>query len=326
MNLSIKQISPEILQKFYDEFSEEKSFLQSNTYAEFRQKIGEKISRYGIFDGETLIGAAMIQKITTKFKTFLHIPHGPIFKDMQNEDSPVWDKFLQFYIEQGKIEKCDFVRISPLFATTNPTTEFFKKNNFRPAPVHLINPEKTWILDLTQSEEDILKNMKKSTRYEVRRIEKCNIETDIGNAPHDLDTFWALHLETVSRQGFTPFPRNNTKLEIDIFKNDCQIFSAKIDDKYYSSSIILFDKHAAYYHQGSSSYSKAPVSLATIWTAIKEAKRRGCTEFNFWGVVSVENKKHPWWGLSRFKRGFGGAENFVHVHDFPITNKYWLNF
>ena len=31
------------------------------------------------------------------------------------------------------------------------------------------------------TKEDILKNMRKSTRYEIRRIEKCGIKVQIGN-------------------------------------------------------------------------------------------------------------------------------------------------
>ncbi|NJP03885.1 peptidoglycan bridge formation glycyltransferase FemA/FemB family protein, partial [Candidatus Gracilibacteria bacterium] len=202
----------------------------------------------------------------------------------------------------------------------------FKNNKYRTAPLH-INPDRTWILDLSQGEDEILAHMKKSTRYEVRRIEKSGITVKQGNTPEDLDIFWQLHLETVSRQGFTPFSKKSTETELQIFGEDAQIFSAQIDNKFYSSSIILFDKKSGYYHQGSSIYSKAPVAHATLWEAIKEAKRRGCTEFNFWGVSPEENKKHPWTGLSRFKRGFGGEEKkFVSAQDFPITKKYWLNF
>ncbi len=190
----------------------------------------------------------------------------------------------------------------------------------------MVNPEKTWILDITPDEEALLAQMKKSTRYEVRQIEKKGLTVKQGNSAEDLDIFWELHRETVARQKFVPFPKKNTEIEIQTFSEDCQIFSTKVENDYLSSSVILFDDQSAYYHQGASQYSKLPVAHATIWAAIKEAKKRGCQTFNFWGIVDDEAKKHPWYGLSRFKRGFGGEEhNYLHCQDYPLTWKYTLN-
>lgn len=355
--LSFKPIKPKQLHDFYEAFDGEKTFLQDAFYADFRKQVGERVMLWGAFEEEKLVGTALIQKVQTKFKTFLHCGHGPLPLTINNKPLTIfWDEFLAFYKELGRKENCDFVRISPLIKTFDEVPprslssealakgeggarggcvqsnekeleKTFKAQGFRPAPVHLVNPEKTWVLDISPSEEEILKNMKKSTRYEVRRIEKMGIETQMGNTAQDLDIFWDIHHETVKRQGFTPFPKKNTAAELEVYGPDCQIFSAKVEEKFMSSSVILFDKVSAYYHQGASLYSKAPVAHATIWAAIKEAKSRGCTEFNFWGVVGEDEKSHPWYGLSRFKKGFGGEErNYLHCQDFPITSKYWLNF
>lgn len=326
MNLEIKKISHETLQTFYDNFEGQKTFLQNTQYGKFREALGETLIYIGIFDKKNLVGTALIQKVTTKLKTFLHCPHGPLLQTTDNKEQQViLSQFLAYYKELGRGEGCDFVRISPLLSPDQ--REAFTLVQFRDAPTHLVNPEKTWILDITPTEDELLTQMKKSTRYEVRQITKKGLEVIQGNSSNDLNIFWELHSETVKRQGFTPFPRKNTEIELDIFGNNCQIFSTKVENEYLSASVILFDDHAAYYHQGSSKYSKLPVAHATIWEAIKEAKKRGCKEFNFWGVVSDNEKKHPWYGLSRFKRGFGGREeNYLHCQDFPITWKYWISF
>jgi lipid II:glycine glycyltransferase (peptidoglycan interpeptide bridge formation enzyme) len=180
---------------------------------------------------------------------------------------------------------------------------------------------------LEQDVDEILKNMRKSTRYEVRRIEKEGIKLSQGNSEKELNTFWKLHQKTAARQKFVPFSYKSTAIEMDIFGKDCQIFTATHNHENIASSVILFDSRSAYYHQGASVLSKIPGAHATLWAAIQEAKKRGCTEFNFWGVSPSEKIEHPWAGLSRFKRGFGGEERkYLRAQDLPLTPKYWLNF
>ena len=321
MNFELAKISSTELQKFYNDFSGAKTFLQTAKFGKFREILGEKNIILGILADGKLIGVAQTQKIVAKRGTFLHVAHGPlIFAGFLGEALPF---FLREIKKIGRQEKCDFVRISPLLSEKNQIA--FAHENFRKAPLH-INPDRTWVLDLTQSEEEILKNMKKSNRYEINRIERSGIEVITGNSRENLDIFWKLHLETVKRQGFTPFSRKTTETELEVFGDDCQIFSAKIGNEFLSSSIIIFDNFAGYYHQGSSVYSKFPVAHASLWAGILEAKKRGCREFNFWGVSPVENEKHPWTGLSRFKRKFGGEERtYLAAQDYPLTIKYWLN-
>ena len=52
------------------------------------------------------------------------------------------------------------------------------------------------------------------------------------------------------------------------------------------------------------------------WQAMKWAKKRGCTEYDLWGVPSEDAetlereftlRSDGLWGVYRFKRGFGGT-------------------
>ncbi|MBT3349060.1 peptidoglycan bridge formation glycyltransferase FemA/FemB family protein [bacterium] len=329
--MKFEKISAAQLDEFVKKIDGPRTFLQGSKNGNFREKLGEQNFRVGIFDGEKLVAVSQFQKITARRGTFLHVAHGPLIScspPVRGEPEGGFEKTLKFFLAEikkfARAEKCDFVRISPL--VEEKFGHIFCSEKFRAAPLH-VNPDQTWILDLTPPEDEILKNMRKSTRYEIRRIEKVGIKIFSGNEKKDLKIFWDLHSETAARQKFTPFSKKATELELEIFGDDCQIFSAKIEEKFFASSVILFDDHAAYYHQGASIFSKLPAAHATIWAAILEAKKRGCREFNFWGVAPADNLKHPWTGLSRFKRGFGGAEEkFLPAQDFPITKKYWLNF
>ena len=80
-----------------------------------------------------------------------------------------------------------------------------------------------------------------------------------------------------------------------------------------AAAIISFYKHRATYLFGASSDemrgAMAPYGLH--WQIISEAKRRGCTEYDFFGIAPDDNPKHPWAGVTSFKKKFGGEE--VHL-------------
>ena len=100
--------------------------------------------------------------------------------------------------------------------------------------------------------------------------------------------------------------------------------------------MIIFWQGTGYYHQGGSlsEFNKIPVSYLLQFEAIKEAKKRECKKYNFWGIVPLANPKHqdtitkhPWYGLSLFKTGFGGYQtDYVKTQDLAITQKYYLNY
>ena len=322
MILKTQQISAKEFQDFWDHFPGAKTFLQTEKFAQFRKELDEDTFRLGTFYGDKIIGALQCQKICARRGTFLHVAHGPLILDAHLENA--LPKLLKEIKKLGKKEHCDFIRISPLLA--EHYEHLFSKEKFLPAPLH-INPDRTWVLNLENDEDTILKNMRKSTRYEVRRTEKAGLKIESGNKLSDLKKFWDLHKITASRQKFVPFSQKSTEIEIEVFDKDCLIFTAKYDKQNIASSVILFDKNAGYYHQGASVLSKLPGAHATLWAAIKEAKKRGCKEFNFWGVSPSDKPEHPWAGLSRFKRGFGGEERkYLRAQDYPLTPKYWLNY
>ena len=88
--------------------------------------------------------------------------------------------------------------------------------------------------------------------------------------------------------------------------------------------IIFMDKFAFYYQSGSQT-TKVPVNYLIQWQAILEARTRGCQIYNMWGVSPLDQKDHPWYGLTLFKTGFGGQlKQYMHARDFPLSPKYYF--
>jgi len=81
------------------------------------------------------------------------------------------------------------------------------------------------------------------------------------------------------------------------------------------------------YHHGASThkYPKIPASYLLQWTAITDSLKRGDNIYSFWGIAPDGAKKHPFAGVTLFKKGFGGEMlELVHCMDIPISKRYYL--
>jgi lipid II:glycine glycyltransferase (peptidoglycan interpeptide bridge formation enzyme) len=344
--MEIKEIKDK---KIWEEFLEkckEKTFLQSFNWGEFNKMMGNRIWRFGLFqiaNGklqiENLISIALVIKISAKRGTFLFVPHGPIMKfQIPNSKSQTLKFLLEELKELARKEKCDFIRIAPILEKNEENERIFKELGFREAPIH-IHPELTWELDISKSEDEILKGMRKTTRYLIRQAFKNkDIEILKSEKIEDLEEFAKIYQETAKRHRFVPFSFDYLKNEFLAFKDDKQILIilGKYKGEVVSGGVFVFWQNIGFYHHGASSqkYPKIPVSYLMIWEAIKEAKNRGCEKFNFWGIAPISSNfelrtsnfwKHPWAGLTLFKMGFGGEKKeYVKTQDFPISKKYCL--
>ncbi len=296
------------------------TFFQGYLWGEFSQKRGEKIFKFGFYDDSKLIGVALLCKVFARRGTYLFCPHGPIFK---KEDSKYWKFFFEFVKNLGRQEKVVFVRVSPVSRKDHKLEALFKKANFLNAPIHM-SAESAWILNLkNKSEEEILSEMRKTTRYEIKKAEKENHQVIKSTDAKDLKIFLQLYHQLINRQNFTPFSDSFLTDEFSTFvKNgNAMLFLEKYKNQFVASLMIIFYGRGAYYHQGATKPLRgSSVSYLAQWEAIKEAKSRGLEFYNFWGIAPNDNSKHPWFGLSLFKKGFGGEQvDFIHAQDFPIN-------
>ncbi len=230
----------------------------------------------------------------------------------------------------AKNMKVDFIRFSPLADDNEVYKKMFADSGFRDAPVHMMHPEMLWLLDLAPDEKMLLRGMRKNTRYALKQADKMPVKIVSGASEDLLKQFYEIHVETSRRQRFVPYPWAYLKAQLDVFgpHDEVKVYLAEHEGKNIAGAIIVFSDTEGVYHHGASlsEYNRIPGSHLIQWEAIKEAKRRGLIRYNFWGVV--ENApKHPWAGLSFFKKGFGGeGRALLHCQDLPITPKYWLNY
>ncbi len=304
------------------------SFLQSWNWGEFNRLNGHVIYRFGFFKNIKLIGLAQVIYHKAKRGDFLLCPHGPLIEEGENYEQCVCSLMNELK-KVNEYKNCSFVRLCTLLPNISENYSMFKKMGFCSAPIHQ-HPELSWMINIDREKDEIFNDMRKTTRHAIRKAEKDGVKIEISNNVNDIEKFWDLYKETVQRQKFIPFSKEYLKKEFEVFNKDNNVVLgfALYENKIVSGAFIVFDSIGAYYHHGASLHiNNVPTSQLLQWFLIQEAKKRGCKYYNFWGISPADKPKHPWAGLSIFKKGFGGFEEaYLHAQDYIISPKYYLNY
>jgi len=333
--MTIKEVKDKNIWEDFLLGCEDKTFLQNWNWGEFNKLMGNKIWRLGIYDDNgDLLSTALTVKMIAKRGKFLLVPHGPASTEATAGKPNIKYEILKILLDElkkiAKEEKMDFIRISPILERNEENNKIFRELGFKSAPIHM-HPEASWKLDIGPSVEELLINMRKTTRYLIRQAQRDNnIEVFQSKNIEDVRIFNGLHSEVVKAQRFVPFSLDYLKKEFLAFQQDNQIsiFFGKYKNEIIAASYVVFWSDIGFYHHAAllPKYHKIPVSYLLQWEAIKEAKKRGCVLYDFWGYVDPKTQaKHPWAGPTLFKMGFGGRPfEYVKTQDFPLSRKYWL--
>lgn len=304
------------------------NFLQSWSWGEFHKSLGKNINRAGFYDGGKLVGVMLSVVEPAKRGKYLTVPGGPII-NWQRKD--ITDAFLKQITRIAKDNECVFVRVRPQLKKDDFSVNLFKNLGFIKAPMHL-HAELTSQLDITKSEEELMTQMRKTTRYEIKKAMKKNVKVIASDDPSEIKKFYDLQIETSKRQKFVPFSYKFLHEQFKVFaqNGNSLLYKAEFEKKLLAQAFVIFYGKEAVYHYGVSTDEgrRYPGAYLIQWEGIKEAKKRGMTRYNFWGVSPVDKADHRFAGLSLFKRGFGGQDfEYLNAQDLIINKpKYLLNY
>ncbi|PIY69553.1 hypothetical protein COY90_00045, partial [Candidatus Roizmanbacteria bacterium CG_4_10_14_0_8_um_filter_39_9] len=222
------------------------SFLQSWEWGSLQEKLGYEILRLGLYDfvipskegiqsKNNLIATAQVIKIKAKRGNMLFVPHGPMIK-MTNDKFQITNQYqitkqviqqLQNYlIHIARVEDFSFIRIAPILHDSKDNRAIFSDLGFRTSPIYM-HAERVWELDITKPEEQLLAEMRKTTRYSIRKAEKegviiekysmINDQHSVNDQSLIFNEFWQVYKKTAEREGFTPFSKKFIQHEFNEF-------------------------------------------------------------------------------------------------------------
>lgn len=306
--ITVKEITDKLEWENFLKSYMEGNFLQSYNWGLFQQNLGKTIKRIGFFQDNRLTGVMLCIVEKAKRATYLTVPAGPLIDWGNNELVNLFKKTIQ---DIAKLTGCSFIRVRPQILDTDENRKLFKNLGFIDAPMHL-HAELTHELNLNKPEEELMAAMRKTTRYEIRQAVKLDIKITTSQDVKDIKDFYTLQKETALRQKFVEFDEKYLTEQFAVFTHDNQalLYTAYLGKQKLAQAFIIFYELEADYHYGASTLEgrKYPGAYLIQWEAIKEAKKRGLQRYNLWGVAPVGDTNHRFWGVSVFKRGFGGED------------------
>lgn len=234
------------------------------------------------------------------------------------------------------IEKIDIDRTSNRKTQTIDPPEGFRIS------AHAIQPRRTLVIDLKGEEDQIIGRMKQKTRYNIGLARRRNI---VVHPSSDIREFFSLMEETGVRDQFSIHDQRYYQLAYDLFHpyGYCELLQADNQDETIAGLMIFSFGNRSWYLYGASSniHRKQMPSYLLQWEAMLWAKRKGCVEYDLWGVPDEDSRileehfthrNDGLWGVYRFKRGFGGkllraAGPWDRVYNSLLYNLYnwWIS-
>ncbi len=295
------------------------SFLQSWDWGEWQKALGRQVARYFLqTEKENPAGAVQLVRMPLPLgRHYWYAPYGPV----------IGPEYLPAFAAEIKNQYPEalFVRIEPKTALGGkPEALAWRKTKN-------IQPGKTLVLDLNQTEAELLAHMHPKTRYNIRLAFKHGVEVqkDLAITPgHGLYYKEAVGLivETAKRQGYKGHGQKYYENMVDFFarKNppthsvSLSIYKALYHSRLLASAIMLdFGPTRTYLFGGSAEEDKQVMApYALHWQAVMDAKAKGLETYDFWGLETAAGKAA---GFARFKSGFGGqTREYAGAYDLPV--------
>lgn len=294
----------------------EANFLHSWQWGEFHIARKRTVIRRGIFDGNSLIGVYVGHIEPARRGYHMQIAGGPII-DWNNKTAVTY--LFNDIREQAVAHTCVYVRVRPQLERSPTAEKLFSDLGLRPSPMYL-SVELAGVLDITQPDEEILKNMRQRLRRALRKAEKNTITIETTTDPAAIKEFYDIQLQTAGRHGFVPFTEDFLTKQFTAFAEtgNAVLYTARHEGQVLAQNFMIFYGNEASYHYGVSTELGTRLSGAPLlhMQAIKDARERGIGRYNFWGIVDEQDIKHRYYGVSVFKRGFGIEElRYLNAHD-----------
>ena len=224
-------------------------------------------------------------------------------------DSADLEEILNQIIEYGKAAEWKYIELrgGNGYLNRKPASEAFYLHS----------------LNLSRGEETIFSEFRDSTKRNIMRARKENIEIKIENNRPAVDAFYQLHCGTRRHHGLPPQPRYFFQkiFEQIIAREKGFVALAYRQNCVVAGAVFFYFKNRAIYKYGASDrkYLDLRPNNLVMWKAIQWFAGNGFESFSF-GRTEPGND-----GLLQFKRGWGATEKKMNYNKYDLIKDSFVS-
>ena len=257
---------------------------------------------FSVMQDDLIAIAGIIQVRSHSIWKYGYIQAGFLYNNINTQAYNVLSKGLKDIARQKGLTYCLVDSVTP---KDNQLYNIITKQNSHRFDVKPVIPTFTNILDITQTDEEILARMKPKGRYNIKLAQKKSVLVEEGTID-DLDEYYEILLETTNRDGFRP----NTKSYYNRFLSmnpEAKFLVARHEGEIIAGGFFVYHGNTGLYYYGASSNHKrnlmAPYLLQ--WQALQLAKSKGKLSYDFMGIANPNDPNDSLQGVTDFKLKFG---------------------
>lgn len=305
------------------------NITQTFEWGELGAHLGSGVLRLGAVEGGELRGTllAIVEQAPLLHRPYLYAPRGPVVADPA---SPALSALCAEAEKEARHRGAFMLKVEPNIPDGDAAwTAALHNLGFR-RNSHATHPRRSWVLDIRPDEDALLAGMKEKWRYNIRLAGRRGVQVREATSPEDNATFYRLYQETATRDGIFIHPQKHYDDFLRLYgaRGAAALLLAEYEGEAIAALIVARCGPVATYMFGASSNAHRnhmPNHLLQ-WTAIRWAKARGCTLYDFRAIAEVLEPSEDMYSLYTYKQGFGGTSFLaLETHDQPYSPAvYWL--
>jgi Acetyltransferase (GNAT) domain len=166
-------------------------------------------------------------------------------------------------------------------------------------------PYGTFVLDLTQTEDALWRQVHSKHRNKIRTAAKQGVRMLSGS--EYLDTAYALVRDTFQRSRLPFMDQESFRRMVEALGDHVKVLVAEHEGRIQGCAVIPFSSYCAYYVYGGTAEAGVTGAMNFLqWEAIRYFRNLGVQRYDFVGVRINPEKGSKAEGLQMFKERFGG--------------------
>ena len=308
-------------------------FLQSWGWGELKAASGWVPLRLALYDtaSDSIVAAAQVLQRTAphvplRLGHLAYIPKGPVLDWSAKSVRDAF--FVQLHRElrrRGAIALRMELGHACESEEGNVIRDYLLEQHMH--SVHAVQPLRSIVLDITQDETTLLAQMKEKWRYNVRLAARKGVTVRVAETIEDVQNWYRL-LETTGERD--QFGIHTLDYYVQVWRmftqrDEVRLLLAEHDGQLLAGIFVsVFAKQGIYLYGASSNEQRQLMPNYLLqWEAIRWAKSRDVTSYDFWGIPDTDANDEAMAGVYRFKSGWGGRivqflGNYEYVYR-PLT-------